>query len=228
MGSAKFLVPPVGVRFAAGEPPALAAGKVRRPRAALLLDRDGTLVREVNYLHRLKDLRLQAGAAALVRAANVARVAVATVSNQSGIDRGMFGWDEYDVIEAEIARRLGARGAHLDFRVANAFHPDFTPRWGATHARWRKPGPGMLLLALERLGISPARAWMVGDMASDALAAKAAGLAGSVHLLTGHGKAQRDDALAVARGGYPVQPARSLAEAWRLLVRQGLLVGRSG
>jgi D-glycero-D-manno-heptose 1,7-bisphosphate phosphatase len=198
-----------------------------RPRAALLIDRDGTLVLERNYLHRLADVRLQAGAATLVRTANAAGIAVAAVSNQSGIDRGLFGWDAYDAVEAEIDRRLRTRGAHLDARVANGYHPDYTRGWGARHAEWRKPGPRMLLLVLERLGVRPRRAWMLGDMASDVEAAKAAGLAGAVHVETGHGRAQREAALAAAGKGFPVLPARSIGEAQALLAAKGLFSGGS-
>jgi D-glycero-D-manno-heptose 1,7-bisphosphate phosphatase len=210
---------PCGVRLS------VAAALPSRPRAALLLDRDGTLVREVNYLHRVRDLRLQAGVAALVGAANNAGVAVATVSNQSGIDRGMFGWDAYDAVEAEIDWRLGRRGAHFDARVANGFHPDYTRGWSKAHAHWRKPGPGMLLLVLRELRVQPKRAWMVGDMASDAAAAKAAGLAGAVHVETGHGRAQRAAALAVTDRRFPVLAARSIGEAQALLASQGLFSG---
>ncbi len=200
---------------------------VERRRVALLLDRDGTLVHEKNYLHRLADVRLQAGAATLVRTANAAGIAVAAVSNQSGIDRGMFGWDAYDAVEAEIDRRLRARGARLDARIANGYHPDHTRGWGARHAHWRKPGPGMLLLVLERLGVRPKRAWMVGDMASDAAAAKAAGLAGAVHVETGHGRAQRQAALAAASRGFRVLPAHSVGEAQALLAAEGLFSSHS-
>lgn len=212
---------PAGVRLT------LAPTAAARARAALLIDRDGTLVHEKNYLHRLADVRMQAGAATLVRTANAAGVAVAAVSNQSGIDRGMFGWDAYDAVEAEIDRRLRARGARLDARVANGYHPEHTRGWGARQAHWRKPGPGMLLLVLERLGVKARRTWMVGDMASDVAAAKAAGLAGAVHVETGHGRAQREAALAAASRGFRVLAARSIGEAQALLAAEGLFSRRS-
>lgn len=211
---------PVGVRLA------LTPG-IERPRTALLLDRDGTLVHEKNYLHRLADVRLQAGAATLVRTANAAGIAVAAVSNQSGIDRGMFGWDAYDAVEAEIDRRLRARGARLDARVANGYHPEHTRGWGARQAHWRKPGPGMLLLVLDRLGVRPKRAWMVGDMSSDVAAAKAAGLAGAVHVATGHGRGQRAAAVAEQSRGFRVLGARSVGEAQALLAAEGLFSSHS-
>ena len=73
---------PADVRSSIAERP------LAKPRGAILIDRDGTLTREVNYLHRVRDVRFQANAAGLVRAANEARVAVVEVSNQSGIEIG--------------------------------------------------------------------------------------------------------------------------------------------
>ena len=191
-------------------------------RPALLLDRDGTLVAEVPYLHRVADVRLLPGAAALVAAANAAGAAVATVSNQSGIARGFYGWEAYEAVEDELRRCLAEAGGQLDARVACAFHPDHTVGWGAEHARWRKPGPAMLELAARELGFDPSRSWMVGDMASDAAAARAAGLAGCVHVSTGHGGSQRAAAIAEAAGGFAVLAAKDAVEARRLLRESGL------
>ncbi len=211
---------PADVRCSIAERP------LAKPRGAILIDRDGTLTREVNYLHRVRDVRFQANAARLVRAANEARVAVVEVSNQSGIARGMFGWDAYDAVEAEIDRRLFRAGAHIDARIACGYHPDHTPHWARAHAHWRKPGPGMLLWALQAVGVRPRRAWMVGDMATDAEAARTAGLAGCVHLSTGHGTRQRAEALALAGKGFEVLPAGSMGEAHDLLAERGVVKGR--
>ena len=219
---------PDGVRFALLAPlPPPAGPGVAGPRSGLrpglFLDRDGVLVEEVEHLHRTRDLRLLPGAAEIAAAANAAGVAAVTVSNQSGIARGMYGWDAYEAVEAEIDRRLGQTGARLDARVACGTHPDFTPNWSAAHAHWRKPGPGMLVFAAERLGLDLARSWMVGDMATDAAAAKAAGLKGCIHVATGHGADHFEAALSEATQGFTVLPAADLIEARDLLTGQGLL-----
>ena len=213
--------PPPGVRVA------VAAESLPGPAAArpgLFLDRDGVLVEEVEYLHRVEELRVQAGAVALIHAAHAAGHAVAVVSNQSGIDRGIYGWDDYDRVEKELARCLAEEGVSVDARVACAFHPRFTPGWGEAHAYWRKPGPGMLVLAAERLAVDLARSWMIGDMASDARAAKAAGLAGAIHLRTGpHGEPNEAGALAEATAAFAVEATSGLGEAAGLLRPRGLL-----
>jgi D-glycero-D-manno-heptose 1,7-bisphosphate phosphatase len=151
-------------------------------RQGILLDRDGVLVAERNYLHKPADVALIPSILNLVLAANRQGIPVAVVTNQSGIDRGMFGWQDFFAVEEEIDRQLAAYGAAIDFKVACPFHPDFTTNFGAEHDFWRKPRPGMVTFVCTALGIDPAKSWMVGDKTSDIQAAKAAGLSGAYFL----------------------------------------------
>ena len=77
-----------------------------RGRAALFLDRDGVVVEEVDYLHRVEDLALIPGAAELIAEANRRGIPVVIASNQAGIARGYFGWHEFQQVQAELNRRL--------------------------------------------------------------------------------------------------------------------------
>lgn len=196
-----------------------APAKHRGP--ALFLDRDGVIVREVDYLSRPEDVVLETGAAELLHYARGRGFAIAVITNQSGIARGRFGWAEFEAVEAEIARQLSARGLALDLVVACAFHEDHTPDFTADHARWRKPGPAMLELATERLGCDLAASIMIGDKASDIEAARNAGLKASIHVLTGHGKEERAAALKLVRPGFAVHIANDLVDALTLLDAQG-------
>lgn len=187
-----------------------AAGGDRRP--ALFLDRDGLLVEEVGYLHRPRDARLQPGAAQVVLAAERAGWARVIVTNQSGIGRGLYGWEAFAATQARIEALLAEAGASLDLVVACPFHAEALPPWRAADHPCRKPRPGMLLLAAERLAIDLQRSWILGDQASDMAAGRAAGLAGGGHLMTGHGQMERARALREARDGFPVRPFTILLE----------------
>lgn len=184
---------------------------------ALFLDRDGVIVKEVHYLADPRDVALETGAAELIAWAHARGLAVATITNQAGIARGRFGWSDFEAVEAEIARRLALAGVAIDLTVACAFHPEHTPGYDATHAGWRKPGPRMIELAAEKLGVARARSMMIGDKASDIEAARNAGLAGAVHVLTGHGADERAAAVALARPGFAVLATADPAEALALL-----------
>ncbi len=184
--------------------------EVRRPspkggaRPALFLDRDGTVIQEIGDLHEPEKVRLIPGAVGVIAAANMAGWSVVIVTNQSGVGRGVFTWDQFASVQAAVVDALGAEGAVIDMVLACAYRPETgLGRYRAAHS-WRKPGPGMLLAAAERLRIDLKRSWIMGDNAIDMEAGRDAGLAGGLHVLTGHGETHRVRALAAATPGYKV------------------------
>ncbi len=188
-----------------------------RGRPALFLDRDGVLVEEVGYLHRPDDVRQIPGAAAVVAAANRAGLPVAAITNQSGIGRGYYGWSEFQATQARISADLAAKGAALDLVLACPYHPEGQPPYRHPAHFCRKPRPGMILRAAERFGLDLAGSWIVGDRAIDLEAGRAAGLAGGVQVLTGHGGGEREAALELATEGFQVLGAESIASVPSLL-----------
>jgi len=190
---------------------------LRGLRPALFLDRDGVIVEDVGYLHRPGDVRLVPGAAEVIAAANRLGVPVITVTNQSGIGRGLYGWAEFAETEARITADLAARGAHLDMVVACPFHADGAPPYRHPAHPCRKPQPGMILRAGARLGLDLARSWIVGDRAADLAAGRAAGLAGGLHVLTGHGQADRQEAQSMAAERFQVRLADSIVSAMDII-----------
>lgn len=183
------------------------------PRPALFLDRDGVLLEEINYLHRVADMRIIPGAAETVRAANEAGIPVVVVTNQSGVGRGYYGWPDFAAVQAALASVFVEGGARFDMVLACAYHRDAEPPYDTPDHPWRKPRPGMLYEAADALRLDLARSWIVGDSASDIEAGRDAGLAGALHVETGHGPRDRDKALALASDGYAVHAIASIADA---------------
>lgn len=188
-----------------------------RGRSALFLDRDGVVVQEVGYLHRPEDVRLVPGAAATIAAANRLGLPVMVLSNQSGIGRGYYGWPEFESTQARIVAQLAAAGAALDMVLACPYHPEAEPPYRHRAHPCRKPRPGMLLRAAERLGLDLAGSWIVGDRTIDLEAGRAAGLAGGLHVLSGHGAEERPAAGELGTGNFQVLLADSIAAVPRLL-----------
>lgn len=141
-------------------------------RAAVFLDRDGTIIEDVPYLSDPAGIRFLPGATeslARLRRAGFARV---LATNQSGIGRGLFTEAQLAEIHAELETRLAAEGTSLDA----IYHcPAAPPREGAADCPERKPAPGLLLRGAHDLGIDLAASWMVGDKMSDVQAGLAAG-----------------------------------------------------
>jgi len=197
----------------------------RGTRPALFLDRDGVLVEEVGFLHRARDLRLIAGAAAVVARANGLDVPVVLVTNQAGIAYGHYGWDAFVRVQERLLADLAAQDAFIDGVFACPHHADGRPPYDHPDHPARKPNPGMLLRAAGALALDLAASWMVGDRATDLEAARNAGLAGGLHVLTGYGAraGERDAAMALSGKGFRALAAPSIADAPGLVP---LLAGR--
>lgn len=185
----------------------------RRGRGALFLDRDGVIVEEVNYLHRVADVRPTPGAAALIAVMNKLGVVVVMVTNQAGVGRGYYDWDDFRAVQDEIHRLLAADGAHIDAVYACGYHEAGQPPLDTPDHPWRKPNPGMILRAADDLGLDFARSWIVGDRASDLTAGKAAGLAGGALVATGYGSDDGEIAAAdvLSSAHFTVQRIENLA-----------------
>ena len=146
------------------------------PRPAVFLDRDGTLMDEVDYCRDPGDVRVVAGAATLLKAMRDAGWLAILITNQSGIGRGKITMSEYHAVHAEFMRQIQNQ---ID---AAFFCPDAPP---AISAR-RKPEPGMILEAMQQYAIDKSRSWMIGDKVADVQCGKNAGLRTAL-VRTGYG-----------------------------------------
>jgi D-glycero-D-manno-heptose 1,7-bisphosphate phosphatase len=157
-------------------------------KPCLFLDRDGVLVEESHYLHRIEDVALISGAAEGIAKANAVGVAVVMVTNQAGIGRGYYGWQEFERVQTYIAALCDTLGARCDMILACAYHGEgIGPYLREAHS-WRKPAPGMLLEAARVLGVDLQRSHIVGDTLADLTAGARAGIPGGTLVLTGHGE----------------------------------------
>jgi histidinol-phosphate phosphatase family protein len=150
----------------------LLADTARAPRPgarpdAVLLDRDGTLVVDVPYNGDPDRVRPMPGARRAVDRLRAAGVALAVVSNQSGIGRGIVTETEVAAVNRRVEELLGPLGPWLVCPHA----PDHG-------CECRKPAPGLVLAAAQRLGVAPERCAVVGDIGADVEAASAAGARG--------------------------------------------------
>lgn len=187
----------------------------RPGRPGLFLDRDGTVIEEAHFLCDPEGVRLIPGAAALIAQANRRDIPVIVVTNQSGIGRGYYGWTEFATVQARMLDDLAGHDADVDAVFACPHHHEGKPPFDQRHHPARKPGPGMLTRAAEALGLNLTASWIIGDHATDIEAGLNGGLAGAIHVLTGHGHSghQRENALAFASATFRVEGIPSIADA---------------
>jgi len=125
---------------------------------AVFLDRDGTLMRDVDYCGDPAKVDVFPEAAAALRRLKDRGYKLLIITNQSGIGRGYFSEKEYRAVEAEFLRQLG--GGLID---GSYYCPDL-PTSGSIR---RKPGPGMIFEAQRDHRLDLRRSFFVGDKASD-------------------------------------------------------------
>jgi D-glycero-D-manno-heptose 1,7-bisphosphate phosphatase len=180
------------------------------------LDRDGAVVEEIGYLHRVEDIRIIPGAEQVIAAANRRNVPVIMVTNQSGIGRGYYGWAEFKSVQDAIVASLAIAGARIDAVYACAHHPQGGGDFAHPNHPARKPNPGMLLQAASALILDLKSSWLVGDKADDIEAAKRAGIAGALLVATGYGDAECQRATTLASPAFELRFGRSIADAMTL------------
>jgi D-glycero-D-manno-heptose 1,7-bisphosphate phosphatase len=168
----------------------------------VLLDRDGTINIDRQYLGDPAGLEFLPGALEGLTILRDGGAVFAIVTNQSGIGRALFDREQADAVNDHLVNMLSAHGIEIA-HVALCPH---TPDGGCA---CRKPAPGMALEAAEATGLPLEQAWMIGDKTSDTGLADAVGARGI--LIT-------DDPLASPAEHFT---AGDLVEAAGIILREG-------
>jgi D-glycero-D-manno-heptose 1,7-bisphosphate phosphatase len=196
-------------------------------RAALFLDRDGVIIEEVHYLGRAEGVRPIPGAADAIARCNRLGIPVVLVTNQSGIARGLYEWQGFHDVQATLAAALTRVGAHVDAVFACAYHADGRVPFKVADHPWRKPNPGMIVAAGERMQLDLAHSWIVGDRAGDIAAGRAAHLAGGILVSADERESERTAANGLKTPAFAVEIRASLEDAVALLLSRGALMAAS-
>lgn len=146
-------------------------------RPAAFIDRDGTLIEEVNFLSRVEDLRVFSYTAEAVGLLKDHGFRVIVVTNQSGIGREIYDEAAMRSIHDEMQRQLG--------NAVDAFY--HCPHLPCDQCECRKPNLGMIVAANRDFSIDMSRSWMFGDKKIDAETGFNAGIRSAL-VRTGYGK----------------------------------------
>ena len=136
-------------------------------RGAIFLDRDGTIIREVNYLSRLEEIELLPAAAAAIVKLNQQQIPVILVTNQSGVARGKFTEEFVKESHHYLQQLLQKQNAHIDDFFYCPHHPKAGNLPYKIACTCRKPAPGMLLDAAEKHHLNLWQSYVVGDKLID-------------------------------------------------------------
>jgi len=163
----------------------LLKSKISKP--AIFFDRDGVLIEDCYYISDPINVKILPGVKHLLNISNKAGWLNIVVTNQSGISRGFSSWSDYEKVTMQMLNLCGdASPIHGIFANSNL------PNQSLPNKSWRKPSPEMILIAADEFNINLSKSILIGDRLSDLIAAKNAGIAKIIHVLTGHGLKEKD------------------------------------
>jgi histidinol-phosphate phosphatase family protein len=172
-------------------------------RLAAFLDRDGTIIRDANYLRDPKDVELLPGAAEAIVRLNKRGVAVIVVTNQSGIARGWISQADFEAVSARLVDALAASGARIDATYMCPHHPDVSGTCDC-----RKPGLAMYAQAVAEHDLDAGRSLFTGDRWRDVAPATSFGGLG---ILLDVASTPPEDRARAQHDGIPTAPSLGVA-----------------
>ena len=181
---------------------AVAQWEASHQAPCLFLDRDDVVVKNVPYNKNPDLVELLPGITDLINRAHAAGYWVALVTNQSGLGRGWITWAEYQAVHQQMLKLLAAEGCWLDECVWAGFYEKEPAPAGSQFAGLRKPRGGMFQQVHDKLKVNLANSVMVGDSATDLVAAHGMGLK-KLYLLNSEKVAEEKSKIAAFQKGEP-------------------------
>ncbi|MDR2983104.1 MAG: HAD-IIIA family hydrolase [Puniceicoccales bacterium] len=127
---------------------------------ALFLDRDGTIIFDKHHIHNPGDVRLVPGVREALKASLEAGYKLFILTNQSGIGRGYFTWDDYQACNTRMIELLGL-GKEVFTEIKAA------PEIPGVPSLYRKPDPRFINEMVAKYRLAGSASWMIGDRQSD-------------------------------------------------------------
>lgn len=146
----------------------------RRP--ALFLDRDGVINVDHGHVFKMEQVEFIDGIFELVKKANSENYLVIIITNQSGIAKGYYSIEDFNIFTSWMSNEFFKQSAFIDQFYYCPHHPHEGLGSLKTTCHCRKPLPGMILEASQDFNLDLDKSIIVGDNITDILA----GLGGKV------------------------------------------------
>lgn len=129
----------------------------------IFLDRDGTVVKDTHYLHKVEDLEFLPGAIDGLREMQWRLDAeFIIITNQAGIAKKLYTEEDFHIFNNEMIHQLKNAGVLIAQTYYCPHHPDITGE-----CECRKPKPSMVHRAVIDFGLDPRQAIFIGDKDCD-------------------------------------------------------------
>lgn len=161
-------------------------------KRAVILDRDGTIIVEKNYLKHLKDIQLIKSSVDALKKLERAGFLLIVTTNQSGVARGYLTEKKLKAINDRIIKIFLKKGVKI-----SAIY--YCPHPVGGGCGCRKPQTGMIEVARKHFGFDVKKSFCIGDKLTDIEFGHNAGMK-SVLVLTGHGAEELKELRDIQRG----------------------------
>lgn len=163
---------------------------------AIFLDRDGVLIENrADYVRNWSQVNIFPEAIEALSNPSLEGYKIVIVTNQSAVERGIISINTAVNINDRLIELIHNQGGRMD----GAFLCPHIPK---SNCDCRKPKPGLILQAANKLSVDLKRSWMIGDAWSDVQAGQAAGVFGTVLVKTGRGIEQLSMSQPIGLGDY--------------------------
>jgi D,D-heptose 1,7-bisphosphate phosphatase len=187
-----------------------------KKQKAVFLDRDGTIIHQVELLHKISQVKFFRDSAAAIKKLNQLGYFVCGITNQPVVARGIVTEREVEQLHEAIAKRLLKLGAKLDAVYFCPHHPKATLKKYRMRCGCRKPGTGMIRKAAREHHIDLKKSFMIGDAIIDVVTGKRAKVK-TILVKTGPGHPRLDKM-------YDAKPdftAKNLTEVAKIIEKHG-------
>ena len=152
-------------------------------RKAVIFDRDGVLVEDVGYHHKIEDFKLIPNAIEGLRLLRDYLLII--VTNQSGIGRGYYTMKDFENFNNHLIQELKKHKINIEKTFVCPHQPE-------DNCECRKPKAKLIKDATKEFDIDLSRSFMIGDMKRDIEMGHNAGCK-SILVLTGKGKKEKEN-----------------------------------
>ena len=135
-------------------------------KKAILLDRDGTINVEKDYIYKSEDLVFEEGTIEALKTFKNLGYILIVVSNQSGIARGYFTEEDLNIFNNNMNEMLKKNGVEITEFYCCPHHPDGIGEYKKV-CECRKPNNKMIEDAIKKYNIDREKSYMIGDKTSD-------------------------------------------------------------
>lgn len=153
---------------------------------AVILDRDGVITEDIGYVHKIEDFKLIKNAVEGLKLLKKYKLFI--VTNQSGIGRGYFKFEDFLEYNNRVVEELKKYSIKIEKTYVCPHAPE-------ENCECRKPKTKFLKDAEKEFGIDLSKSFMIGDKKIDVGMGHNAGCK-SILVLTGKGMKEKEGAKA--------------------------------